>query len=206
MEQQLAAGLGEGQIAEFVEDDEVHAREIVGHATLPAGACLSLELVDEIDDVEETPPCAGTDASAGDRDGEMSLAGPRAADEDDIALMGDEVAAGQVADESTRTALQNAISNANNVAGQSTPAQSDVNNAKSQLQKAASDVNASISAKQQADAEAQRKQQEQQNAANQNQNQNQNQNSTNSGQSSQNQNAQCDDSADGTCQTGNGND
>lgn len=114
--------------------------------------------------------------------------------------------AGQVADENTRTALQNAISNANNVAGQSTPAQSDVNNAKSQLQKAASDVNASISAKQQADAETQRKQQEQQNAANQNQNQNQNQNSTNSGQSSQNQNAQCDDSADGTCQTGNGND
>ena len=29
----------------------------------------------------------------------MGLAGPRAADEDDIALMGDEVAAGQVADE-----------------------------------------------------------------------------------------------------------
>ena len=27
VEQQLAAGLGEGQIAEFVEDDEVHARQ-----------------------------------------------------------------------------------------------------------------------------------------------------------------------------------
>ena len=26
VEQELAAGLGEGQIAEFVEDDEVHAR------------------------------------------------------------------------------------------------------------------------------------------------------------------------------------
>ena len=111
--------------------------------------------------------------------------------------------AGKVADESTRTALQNAISNANNVAGQSKPAQSDVNNAKSQLQKATSDVNASISAKQQADADAQRSQQEQQNANNQNQgqNQNQNQNSTTNGQTDQDQNSQCDGSTDGSCQS-----
>lgn len=53
MEQQLAAGWGEGQVAELVEDDEVHAREIVGHAALPAGAGLGLELVGQIDDVEE---------------------------------------------------------------------------------------------------------------------------------------------------------
>ena len=107
--------------------------------------------------------------------------------------------AGKVADESTRTALQNAISNANNVAGQSKPAQSDVNNAKSRLQKATSDVNASISAKQQADADAQRRQQEQQNANNQNQSQNQN--STTNGQTDQNQNTQCDGSTDGSCQS-----
>ena len=30
MEQQLPAGLSEGQIAEFVEDDEVEAREVIG--------------------------------------------------------------------------------------------------------------------------------------------------------------------------------
>jgi hypothetical protein len=30
MEQQLPAGLGEGQIAQFVEDDEVKAGQIVG--------------------------------------------------------------------------------------------------------------------------------------------------------------------------------
>ena len=35
----------------------------------------------------------------GDRDGETGLAGPGAADEDAITLMGDEVAAGQVVDE-----------------------------------------------------------------------------------------------------------
>jgi hypothetical protein len=30
MEQELAAGLGEWQIAEFVEDDEVHAGQVIG--------------------------------------------------------------------------------------------------------------------------------------------------------------------------------
>ena len=34
MEEELAAGLGEGQIAEFIEDDEVHAGEVIGEPTL----------------------------------------------------------------------------------------------------------------------------------------------------------------------------
>src|SRR5689334_24205736 len=55
VEEQLATGLGEGQIAEFIEDDEVHAQKIVGEAPWPAGACFGLELVDEVDDVEEAP-------------------------------------------------------------------------------------------------------------------------------------------------------
>jgi hypothetical protein len=33
VEQELAAGLGEGQIAEFVEDDEVHAGQMFGEPT-----------------------------------------------------------------------------------------------------------------------------------------------------------------------------
>src|SRR5919106_3472534 len=48
VEQQLAAGLGERQIAELVEDDEVDAGEVVGDAALAAGAGLGLELVDEV--------------------------------------------------------------------------------------------------------------------------------------------------------------
>jgi hypothetical protein len=32
VEQQLAAGLGERQVAEFAEHDEVHPAEIFGHA------------------------------------------------------------------------------------------------------------------------------------------------------------------------------
>ena len=40
MEEELTAGLGEGQIAEFVDDDEVEAGEIVGDASLAAGAAV----------------------------------------------------------------------------------------------------------------------------------------------------------------------
>src|ERR1700739_64122 len=37
MKEQLAARLSEGQVAELVENDEVHAREIFGEPPLPAG-------------------------------------------------------------------------------------------------------------------------------------------------------------------------
>jgi hypothetical protein len=43
VEQQLAAGLGEGQIAEFVEDDEVQRGSGSRPCGLPAGAGLGLE-------------------------------------------------------------------------------------------------------------------------------------------------------------------
>jgi hypothetical protein len=76
MEEQLAAGLGEGQIAELVEDDEVEARQVVGQAPLAAGAGLALEPVDEVDGIEEAAPRATADAGPGDGDGEMALAGP----------------------------------------------------------------------------------------------------------------------------------
>jgi hypothetical protein len=54
VEQQLAAGLGEWQIAQLVEDDEVEAGEIVGRPTLAARSALGFEAIDEIDSVEET--------------------------------------------------------------------------------------------------------------------------------------------------------
>jgi hypothetical protein len=55
VEQQLPASLGEGEIAEFVEDDEVEAGKIISKSSLATSACLSLELVDEIDGGEEAP-------------------------------------------------------------------------------------------------------------------------------------------------------
>ncbi len=55
MEQQLAAGLGEGEITQFVQDNEVEAGEVVSDATLASGAGFGLELIDEIDGGEEAP-------------------------------------------------------------------------------------------------------------------------------------------------------
>ena len=43
MREELAAGLGEGQIAEFVEDNKVHASEIFGEAVLAPGAGFALQ-------------------------------------------------------------------------------------------------------------------------------------------------------------------
>src|SRR3954453_17327126 len=97
MEQELPARLGEGQISEFVEHDEVHAGEVVGDAALAAGATFGLEAVDEIDDVEEAAAGAITDAGSGDGDGEVGLARAGAADENDVALMSQELTAGEFA-------------------------------------------------------------------------------------------------------------
>ncbi len=47
MKEQRPAGLGEGQIAELVKDNEVHAGEIFGEAALAAGAGFALHPVDE---------------------------------------------------------------------------------------------------------------------------------------------------------------
>jgi hypothetical protein len=47
MEQQLTAGLGKGQIAEFVENDEVPPGEIFGDASLAAVAGLGFKELDE---------------------------------------------------------------------------------------------------------------------------------------------------------------
>src|SRR5262249_21600149 len=99
MEPELAAGLGEGQIAEFVEDDEVDAGEMIGEATLPTVAGLGLEPVDEIDHVVEPAAGAGADAASGDGDGEMRLASAGPADQHGVALLGEESAAGEVVHE-----------------------------------------------------------------------------------------------------------
>src|ERR1700694_6027636 len=99
MEQELPAGLSEGQIAKFVEDNEVHAGEVVGEPALAAGAGLGLESVDEIDHVVEPAAGTSTDAASGNGDGQMGLAGAGPADQHGVALLGDESAAGEIVDE-----------------------------------------------------------------------------------------------------------
>ena len=53
VEQELAARLSERQISEFIEDDEVHAGQVISKAALAGVAGLDLEPVDEIDHVVE---------------------------------------------------------------------------------------------------------------------------------------------------------
>ena len=99
MEQELAAGLSERQIAEFVENEEVHSGELIGDPTLPSVTGLSLEPVDEIDHVVEPATGARADAASGDGDSQMGLAGASAADQHGVALLGDEAAASKIVHE-----------------------------------------------------------------------------------------------------------
>src|SRR5271166_3082831 len=73
--------------------------EIVGDAALPAGARLGLEPVDEVDGGEEAAARSRADAAPRDGDRQVSLPGPGSADQHDVALLGDEGAAGEIANE-----------------------------------------------------------------------------------------------------------
>src|SRR6185312_12606069 len=99
MEEQLPAGLGERQITEFIEHHEVEPGEVIGGASLLSIAVLCLEPIDQIDDVEEAAARSVADESTGNGDGQMRLPGPGAADEDGIALIGDEGAGGEITDQ-----------------------------------------------------------------------------------------------------------
>ena len=77
VEQQLSSGLGEGQITELVEDDEVEARQIIGEPALAASSTFSLEPVDKIDRGEEATARSGADTTSCDRDRQMRLARAR---------------------------------------------------------------------------------------------------------------------------------
>src|SRR4051812_18171415 len=99
VEEKLATGLGEGQIAEFIQHDEVHPGQMLGEPTLPSIAGLGLEAIDEVDDVEEAAAGTGSDAASGDGDGQVGFACAGAANQHDVALLGDEAAASEIIDE-----------------------------------------------------------------------------------------------------------
>jgi hypothetical protein len=87
------------QIAQLVENDEVHAGQMFGEPALPTVAGLGLEPVDEVDDVVEAPSGAIADTASRNGDGQMGLASPGSPDQHDIALLGDEAAAREIIDE-----------------------------------------------------------------------------------------------------------
>src|SRR4029077_5243065 len=99
MEEQLAAGLGEREIAEFVEDDEVEPGQVIGEAALPAGTGFTFQPINEVDDGVKAAPRAATDARAGDRYCKVAFAGAGPPDQHGVALLGNEVAGLQLADQ-----------------------------------------------------------------------------------------------------------
>ena len=60
-----------------------------------AAAGLLLQAIDQIDHVVETSSGAGADAAARDRNGQVGLAGPGAADQHGVALLREEIAGRQ---------------------------------------------------------------------------------------------------------------
>ena len=97
VEQQLATSLAERQVAEFVDDDEIIAQQLLGQAAASAGGLLLLELVDQIDQIEESSSSPGADDRRGDSDAQMGFSGAGAADEDRIAFGVEEGAGGEFA-------------------------------------------------------------------------------------------------------------
>ena len=70
-----------------------------GKPALTSVTGLDLEAIDEVDHVVEATAGTGPDAASGDRDGQVGFACAGAADEHDVALLGDEAAAGEIIDE-----------------------------------------------------------------------------------------------------------
>lgn len=99
VEEKLATGLGEGQIAEFIQHNEVHPGQMLGEPSLPSVAGLGLEAIDEVDYVEEAAAGTGSDAASGDGNGQVGFACAGAANQHDVALLGDEAAASKIIDE-----------------------------------------------------------------------------------------------------------
>jgi hypothetical protein len=75
MKQELSAGLGKGEIAELVKDNEVEAAEVFGELALSPCPPFGLKPVDQIDGVEEAAAGSGPYAAARNRDRQMRLAG-----------------------------------------------------------------------------------------------------------------------------------
>jgi hypothetical protein len=84
VEQELPAGLTERQITQLVDDDKIVAQELLGQSAAATCGLFLFELVDQVDEVEESAAGAAADASASDADSEVR--------QDQIALLCQEAA------------------------------------------------------------------------------------------------------------------
>lgn len=88
VKEQLAAAFAERQIPEFIEDHEVLPGQVFGQLAAPVGKFLLLQLVDQVHQVKEFPLSAVSDGLPAQGDGKVCFAAARAADKDDIAMIG----------------------------------------------------------------------------------------------------------------------
>src|SRR3546814_8504987 len=106
MEQQLPASAGEREIAQFVEDQEVEPRQMLGELSGAALVNLHLEPVYKIGRVVEANASTGADATARDSDTQMRFSRARPTDEHDIALVGEESPGGEIRSEEQTSELK----------------------------------------------------------------------------------------------------
>ncbi len=100
VKQQRPAGLAERQIAQFIENHQIHAQQGSGDAPGLAVVLLALQQVDQVDRGVETHTLAVQgDAGYGQRSGQVGLTGARATDEHHILRAVSEVQAGQIPDQ-----------------------------------------------------------------------------------------------------------
>ena len=90
----------DNEVRQLAKSDETTRRLMtVPGVGAPSVAGLDLEAVDEIDHIVEAATGTGSNAASGNGDGKMGLAGANSTDQDDVALLSDEAAAGEIVDE-----------------------------------------------------------------------------------------------------------
>jgi hypothetical protein len=100
MEQQRAAGLAERQVAQLVEDDQIHSQQAVCDAPGAPLGLLALQRIDQVDRrVEAHSATVPGDAGHAQRRGQVRLARAGPADEDDVLRLVDELHLGQPHDQ-----------------------------------------------------------------------------------------------------------
>lgn len=82
MEQELSACLGEWQVAQLVEDQEIETGDQIGGPAQPVGARIGIQLVIQIDDVDEPSPGSVADTYPDNADSQMGFAGAGAKPDD----------------------------------------------------------------------------------------------------------------------------
>ena len=85
MEQQRPAVLGEGQVAELIQNDGILVEQPGGQTAGFALALFGIQLIDQVDDAVEACPLALQDHLTSQSGGQMCFSGAGSADEHDVA-------------------------------------------------------------------------------------------------------------------------